>query len=130
MTGLAHDLESPAVKRHDHRQVLHVSKHCQLVVLSIPPDDETGDEVHARDQFFRVETGTGAVVLNGITSPIEAGCAVLVPAGVRRSFINTGPDPLALYVLDDRPNQRDGGVHRTRAEADVAEEYFDTGSAR
>lgn len=125
MTGFVQDIESLATQNRDFRRVLHTTTHCQLVLMSIPPDGEIGEEVHDVDQFFRVEAGTGAVVLNGVTSPIADGFAVLVPAGMTHNFLNTGTVPLKLYTLYAPPNHRDGVIHRTRAEADEAEEHFD-----
>ena len=77
------------------------------------------------DQFFRVEEGSGEAVLDGARQPIQAGFAVLVPAGVNHNIINTGDSPLKLYTLYAPPNHRDGVVHRTRAGAEADDEHFD-----
>ena len=77
-------------------------------------NEEIGAEVHRLDQFFRVEQGSGEVVLDGVRTPVQAGFAVIVPAGARHNFINTGTEPLKLYTLYAPPNHRDGVVHTTR----------------
>ena len=123
MKGFIKDIESIAVKNVDFRQVLYTAKHCQLVVMALKPKEEIGAEVHKLDQFFRVEEGSGEAVLNGVRTPIHAGFAVLVPAGVNHNIINTGTAPLKLYTLYAPPNHRDGVVHHTRADAD--QEQFD-----
>jgi mannose-6-phosphate isomerase-like protein (cupin superfamily) len=93
--------------------------------MALRPQEEIGAEVHKLDQFFRVEEGAGAAVLDGVRTEIRAGFAVVVPAGTRHNIINTGTVPMKLYTIYAPPNHRDGVVHRTRAEADADKEHFD-----
>jgi hypothetical protein len=64
-------------------------------------------------------------VLNGVRTPIHAGFAALVPAGVKHNIINTGNVQLKLYTLYAPPNHRDGVVNHTRADAEADNEHFD-----
>ncbi len=82
-------------------------------------------EVHKFDQFFRVEKGKGKVVLNGVSTEISAGFAVLVSAGMNHNIINNGSVPLKLYTIYSPPNHRDGVIHHTRADAEKDSEHFD-----
>jgi mannose-6-phosphate isomerase-like protein (cupin superfamily) len=125
MKGYVQDIEAIAIGNENFRRVLYTSKHCQLVVMALKPNEEIGAEVHTLDQFFRVEQGSGEVVLDGVHTPVQAGHAMVVPAGARHNIINTGPEPLKLYTLYAPPNHRDGVVHRTRAEAEADTEHFD-----
>jgi mannose-6-phosphate isomerase-like protein (cupin superfamily) len=125
MRGFVKDIEGIAVKNDDFRQVLYTAKNCQLVVMSLKPQEEIGAEVHHLDQFFRVEEGSGEAVLDGVRTAITAGFAVLVPAGARHNIVNTGAGPLKLYTLYAPPNHRDAVVHHTRAEAEADTEHFD-----
>ena len=125
MKGFVKDIESIAVKNEDFRRVLYTAKNCQLVVMALKPQEEIGAEVHTLDQFFRVEEGTGEAILDGVRTAIQAGFAVVVPAGANHNIINTGSGPLKLYTLYAPPNHRDGVVHHTRAEADADNEHFD-----
>jgi mannose-6-phosphate isomerase-like protein (cupin superfamily) len=125
MKGFVKNIESLAVKNDDFRRVLYTAKHCQLVLMALKPKGEIGAEVHTLDQFFRVEEGTGEVVLDGVRTPIRAGFAVLVPAGANHNIINTGSVPLKLYTLYAPPNHRDGVFHHTRREAEADDEQFD-----
>jgi mannose-6-phosphate isomerase-like protein (cupin superfamily) len=125
MNGFVKDIESIAVKNVDFRQVLYTAKNCQLVVMSLKPKEEIGAEVHKLDQFFRVEEGSGEAVLDGVTTKIKAGFAVLVPAGTKHNIINTGSVALKLYTLYSPPNHRDGVIHHTRADAEKDNEHFD-----
>ena len=125
MKGFVKNIESIAVKSKDFRRVLYTAKHCQLVIMALRPKEEIGAEVHQLDQFFRVEEGFGEAVLNGVSTTIRAGFAVVVPAGTNHNIVNTGSVPLKLYTLYSPPNHRDGVVHHTRDEAEADSEQFD-----
>ena len=125
MKGFVQDIEGLAVKNTEFRRVLYTAKHSQIVVMVLEPKEEIGAEVHKLDQFFRVEQGTGEAVLDGVRTAIQAGFAVLVPAGANHNIINTGSVPLKLYTLYSPPNHRDGVVHHTPADAKADDEHFD-----
>lgn len=125
MKGYVQDIEGIATRNENFRKVLYTAQHCQLVVMALKPKEEIGAEVHKLDQFFRVEQGTGEAVLDGVTTAIRAGYAVLVPAGTRHNIINSGVEPMKLYTIYSPPNHRDGVVHVTRADADADKEHFD-----
>jgi mannose-6-phosphate isomerase-like protein (cupin superfamily) len=125
MKGFVQDIESIATTNDDFRRVLYTAQNCQLVVMSLPPSEEIGEEVHQLDQFFRVEEGTGEAVLDGVRHRLRPGSAILVPAGTTHNLVNTGTVGLKLYTLYAPPNHRDGVVHHTRAEAEADAEEFD-----
>lgn len=125
MKGYVQDIEAIAIANGAFRRVLYTATNCQLVVMALKPDEDIGLEVHALDQFFRVEAGSGHAELDGVRTAIRAGSAVIVPAGTRHNIVNTGREPLKLYTLYAPPNHRDGVVHRTRADAEADTEHFD-----
>ena len=125
MDGFVQDIADIAVKNGDFRRVLYTALHCQLVVMTLTPKESIGAEVHKLDQFFRVEEGEGEAILSGLRTPIRAGFAVIVPAGVMHNIVNTGDGPMKLLTVYAPPNHRDGVVHHTRAEADADKEHFD-----
>ena len=102
-----------------------MAKHRQLVLMALRPNEDIGVEVHKLHRFFRVEEGSGEVVLDGVHTPIRNGFAVVVPAGTTHNIINTGTVPMKLYTLYAPPNHRDGVVHLTRADALADKEHFD-----
>jgi len=77
------------------------------------------------DQFFRIESGSGEVLIDGKRTAIKDDDAVIVPAGARHNIINTGEVTLTLYTLYGPPEHREGVVRATKAEADAKEEHFD-----
>ena len=125
MKGFVKNIEAIAVANQDFRQVLYTAKHCQLVVMSLKPQEEIGEEIHKLDQFFRVEEGNGEAVLDGVTTQINASVALLVPAGTKHNIINTGQSSLKLYTLYAPPNHQDCVIHHTRQDAINDNAHFD-----
>ncbi len=125
MKGYVQDIEDLAIMNEAFRRVVYTAQHCQLVVMALTPGEAIGSEVHALDQFFHVEAGTGEATLDGVRTPIRAGFAVIVPAGATHNIVNTGTTPLKLYTVYAPPNHRNGIVHQTRADAAVDHERFD-----
>jgi mannose-6-phosphate isomerase-like protein (cupin superfamily) len=106
------------------RQVLFTAPHSQLVVMCLQPGEAIGDEVHPQvDQFFRIEQGKAAFILNEKDEhPAREGDAVIVPAGTYHNVINTSKTALLkLYTIYSPPNHPPGTVHKTKAEAEAAE---------
>ena len=126
MKGFIADIEDLTTSNTDFRRVLYTGKFLQLVLMTLQPGEEIGEEVHVdHDQFFRIESGSGEVLMDGVRTPIKDDDAVIVPAGARHNVTNTGDQPLTLYTLYGPPDHREGVVHRTKAEADASEEHFD-----
>ena len=106
----------------DFRRVLWTGGHIQLVIMTIPPGGEIGSEVHAdTDQILTFVSGTGEADVAGQTKPVAQGDLVVVPAGTRHNFRNTGANPLVLYTVYGPPEHADGTVHATREEGEAAE---------
>lgn len=126
MEGFVKDIEEATVRNADFRRVLYTGKHLQLVLMALMPGEQIGEEVHvSHDQFFRVEEGAGAVVIDGRNRNIKKNDAIIVPAGARHNIVNTGTVPLKLYTVYGPPAHRDGIVRATKAEAEATEEQFD-----
>ena len=126
MKGFIADIEDLTTSNTDFRRVLYTGKFLQLVLMTLKPGEEIGEEVHEdHDQFFRIESGSGEVLIDGVRTPIKDDDAVIVPAGARHNVTNTGDQPLTLYTPYGPPDHREGVVHRTKAEADASEEHFD-----
>lgn len=106
----------------DFRRVLWTGTHTQLVIMTIPPGGEIGEETHKdTDQILTFVSGTGEADVAGQTRPVAQGDLVAVPAGTRHNFRNTGVNPLVLYTVYGPPEHADGTVHATKQEADAAE---------
>ena len=107
----------------DFRRVLWTGEHTQLVIMTIPPGGEIGQEIHPdTDQILTFVSGVGEATINGEKQEVTQGDLVCVPAGAEHNFVNTGPNPLVLYTVYGPPEHADGAVHHTKEEADEAEE--------
>lgn len=103
------------------REVL-TGDHEQVVVMTIPPGGEIGEEVHPdTDQVLVFLDGRGEADLDGHTSEITPNDLVFVHAGTSHNFRNTGDGPLRLITIYAPPEHPRGTVHETKAEADAAE---------
>lgn len=125
MKGFVANIEKEALDNENFRKVLYTAKNSQLVLMSIRPGEEIGQEVHELDQFLRVEVGEGKAVLDGVEHAIQDGSAILVPAGASHNVVNTGTAPMKMYTIYSPPEHRDGVVHVTKADAEKDEEHFD-----
>ena len=123
-TGMDHfTIATIAEQSADFRRVLWTGEHSQLVIMTIPAGGEIGDEVHEGiDQILTFVSGTGEAKVGGQTRKVSQGDLVVVPSGQKHNFTNAGPNPLVLYTVYAPPEHADGAVHKTREEADAAEE--------
>ena len=127
MKGYVIHLERETKKNADFRHVLYTGKNSQLVLMSLRPEEEIGEEVHEdHDQFFRFESGEGKVVIDGVEHRVKDGNGVIVPAGARHNVVNTSKrSNLRLYTIYSPPEHQDGVIRRTKKEAMTSEEHFD-----
>lgn len=126
MKGFIDDIEKRTEDNRAFRSVLYTGKHMQLVLMSLQPGEDIGEEIHDEvDQFFRVEKGKGEVFIDGRTTQVESATAIIVPAGARHNIRNTGEKPLQLYTLYAPPEHEDGTVQVTKADAEASSEHFE-----
>ncbi|HYI42435.1 MAG TPA: cupin domain-containing protein [Sphingomicrobium sp.] len=118
--GYCQNIDEATVQNEDFRRVVYTGEHLQLVLMTLQPGDEIGEEVHPdRDQFFRIEEGEGVIDIDGRENRVEDDFAVIVPAGARHNVRNVGARPLKLYTLYGPPEHKDQIVQSTKAEADA-----------
>jgi mannose-6-phosphate isomerase-like protein (cupin superfamily) len=126
MNGFVDDIGKLTGENRNFRRVLYTGRHMQLVLMTLQPGEEIGEEVHDdRDQFFRVEAGEGEIVIDGKSHRVATEFAMVVPAGARHNVKNSGKAALKLYTLYGPPEHRRDVVHPTKADAERSEEHFD-----
>ncbi len=112
------NLTRQAVDNNYFRHVLATGTHVQVVVMSIPPGGDIGEEVHAdTDQILYLAEGAGEAILEGTASAFEAGDLVLVPAGTRHNFRTVGDSAMKIITAYAPPHHPDGTIHATKADA-------------
>lgn len=122
MNGFVTNIEEETLANENFRKVLYTDERVQLVVMSITPEGDIGEEVHQLDQFLRIEEGEGKAVMDGEEHVLASGSVVVVPAGAKHNITNTSRhDALKLYTLYAPPNYPPGTIHATKADAEAAE---------
>ena len=126
MNGYKDNIEKLTLENENFRKVLYTAKFSQLVLMSLKPSEEIGEEIHDVDQFFRFEKGSGKAIVDSNSYDLADGDTLIVPAGAKHNIINTSQtDSLKLYTLYCPPHHRDGVVHKTKPDAATDNEYFD-----
>ena len=126
MNGYTDNIEAQVLENENFRKVVYTGKFSQLVLMTLKPGEEIGEEVHDGDQFFRFEKGMGNVVIDGVSHEVKDGSAVVVPAGAKHNVINSsGSESLKLYTIYSPPHHRDGVIHSTKEEALADSEHFE-----
>ncbi|MFC0232232.1 cupin domain-containing protein [Bhargavaea ullalensis] len=122
------NIENAAEQNDLFRTALWTGSHLQVTLMSIPPGEDIGLEVHPNtDQFLRLEDGEGLVQMGSSPDrldyrmPVSDDDAIFVPAGTWHNLTNTGREPIRLYSIYAPPNHPFGTVHRTKSEAEEAE---------
>ena len=127
MQGYITNIEKATLENENFRQVLYTANHSQLVLMTLKPKEEIGEEIHeTSDQFFRFEKGQGKAVIDGNEYDVSDGYAVIVPAGAKHNIINISEtEALKLYTIYSPAHHRDAVAHPTKAEAEADDEEFD-----
>lgn len=117
--GYCENIETLTVENDLFRKVLYTGKNLQLVLMTLKPGEEIGEEVHEdRDQFFRIEEGRGTVYIDGKANAVEDDFAVIVPAGAKHNVVAGKDGPLKFYTIYGPPEHKDGRIHKDKAQAE------------
>lgn len=127
MKGFFINIEKETLENKNFRKVLYTGKHSQLVVMTLKPGEEIGEEVHLEnDQFFRFEQGQGKVLIDDNEYLVKDGDVIIVPAGARHNVINMSlEEELKLYTIYSPPHHKDKIVRASKEEAETNEALFD-----
>lgn len=126
MKGHISNIEKDTLENDNFRKVLYTGKHSQLVLMSLEPKQDIGEEVHELDQFIRIEAGEGLAVLDGVEHQIADGSAIVIPEGARHNIINISEtEKMKLYTIYSPPEHQDQVLRVTKEDALAQEEHFD-----
>lgn len=127
MKGYFGQIEKDTLANENFRKVLYTGKHCQLVLMSLAPNEEIGMEVHEEnDQFFRFEEGKGKVFIDESVYEVTDGDAIIVPSGARHNVVNvSNTEKLKLYTIYSPAHHKDGVIRATKALAEADGPEFD-----
>ena len=104
------------------RTVLSTARHTQVVAMTLQAGEDIGAEVHPdNDQVLIFTEGSARAEVDDETREVVAGDMVVVPAGSRHNFVNTGAGTLRLLTVYGPPDHAPDTVHQTKADAEAAE---------
>ncbi|MNI26136.1 Cupin domain protein [compost metagenome] len=122
------NIEEAAEQNNTYRTAFWTGEHLQVTLMSINVGDDIGLEVHPdTDQFIRIEEGQGLVQMGDSKDKLDFqamaydGYAIMIPAGKWHNVTNKGRSPLKVYVIYAPPHHPHGTVHKTKADAMIAE---------
>lgn len=111
------DIVSLAQQNTFFRKEIVTNEKSQVVLMSLEPGEDIGEEVHEVDQLLFFVSGQGVAILDGQRGEVAGNYLVSVPAGTRHNFVATGTDPLKLFTIYAPPEEAPGTVHKTKEEA-------------
>lgn len=101
---------------------VYLDRNVQIVLMSLNPGEDIGEETHRADQTTYFVEGAGSAVLDGRGTKVAANHMIVIPQGTRHNIINKGATPLKLFSVYAPPAEEPGIRHKTKADAEAAEE--------
>ncbi len=112
------NIKEVAKENTNFRQVLYTTPHTQLVVMSLLPGEDIGEETHeGSDQILHIVAGKGEAIVDGKMQEISKHSIVVVPAGTLHNIKNTGEEDMKLFTIYAPATHADGTIHATKADA-------------
>lgn len=115
------------------RFALWTGNHLQVTLMSIPPGQDIGLEMHPDiDQLLCIVEGRGMVQMGDtqqqltFQAPIHEEDMVIIPAKKWHQIINTGNRPLKLFSIYAPVQHPYGTIHQTKAIAQAQEHRYST----
>ena len=106
------NIEKDTLENNNYRKVISTQSNIQLVLMSLKPKEEIGNEIHENiDQFFRIEKGKAKVIINYNTKnekeyKLKDGSVIIIPKGTYHNIINIGKKDLKFYTIYSPPNHK------------------------
>ena len=112
------NIKELAKENTNFRHVIYTGVHSQLVLMSLLPAEEIGEETHiTSDQILFIVKGEGEAIVDGQTTRIEKHSVVYIPADTKHNIINKGDEDMKLYTVYAPSVHTDGIIHATKADA-------------
>ena len=109
------DIEKETIANNYFRKVLFTAERLQLVIMSLKPGEDIGEEVHpTTDQFIRIEEGKAKAIVDGKEIILKDGSSILIKSGRVHNIINDSDNPLKLYSLYSPPQHQDGLIQKEK----------------
>lgn len=112
-------------ERNDHfqREVYRDAK-VQIVLMNLPAGEDIGTETHSADQTTFFVSGEGRAIVDGHSTKVSANHMIVIPKGAEHNIVAKGDASLKLFSVYAPPAEPAGVAHKTKADAEAAEEGF------
>lgn len=118
------NIKDLAKENTNFRKVIFTGNQSQLVLMSLLPGEDIGEETHATsDQILFIVKGEGEAIVDGQATPIHKKSVVYVPSGNRHNIKNNTEEDMKLYTIYAPAAHKDGTIHPTKADAAKEEAY-------
>ena len=115
--GTLVNIKEAAKRNENFRKVVLTGKYGQLVLMSLHPGEDIGEEIHPEvDQMFFMVEGKAHLVMDGKPYVLDEHDVVLVPAGVKHNLTNTSRKAIKLYTVYSPPTHPAGEIEKSRPE--------------
>jgi mannose-6-phosphate isomerase-like protein (cupin superfamily) len=118
------DMVELATKNDFFQKEVYLDNNIQIVLMSIPAGEDIGMETHRADQSTYFVAGSGQAIVDDVKSKVGPNQLVVIPKGAEHNIINNGSGPLKLFSIYAPPAEPKGVAHKTKADAEAAEEGF------
>jgi mannose-6-phosphate isomerase-like protein (cupin superfamily) len=116
------DMVQLATKNTHCQKEVYRDENCQVVLMSIEPGDDIGEETHDADQTTFFIAGEGQAVVDGSKTKVGPNHMIVIPKGACHNIVNKGDEPLKLFSVYSPPAEPEGVDFKTKEEAEAAEE--------
>ena len=116
------DMVELTTKNKNFQKEVYLDENVQVVLMSLEPGEDIGEETHDADQTTFFVAGEGQAVVDGHKTKIGPNHMIVIPKGACHNIINKGDEPLKLYSVYAPPAEPAGVNFKTKAEAAEAEE--------
>lgn len=116
------DIIELANKNKNFQKEVYYDENCQIVLMSIEPGDDIGEETHDADQTTFFVAGEGQAVVDGSRTKVTPNHIIVIPKGAKHNIINKGDEPLKLFTVYSPPAEEEGVNFKTKEEAEAADE--------
>ena len=116
------DMIALATANTHFQQEVYRDRNIQIVLMHLEPHEDIGEETHRADQTTYFVAGEGQAVLDGHGTNVGPNHMIVIPQGTKHNIVNKGAGPLKLFSVYAPPAEAKGVSHKTKAEAQAAEE--------
>ena len=100
----------------------YYDEQAQIVMMSIPAGEDIGEETLEADLSTFIVAGEGQVVVDVARIKVTPNHLEVIPKVANHNIINKGDGELKLFTVYSPPAEEQGISHKTKEEAEAAEE--------